>query len=149
MTFLFVLQETPYLIRQSLCCTDFFRRDCSYNSFHFRLQTWCTYMESTDASENDGPACRCCIIHVSNKPSEKKQRCNIMPFDEKNWRMVQAAAEKRRSNPQFAISFYYDVIVRLPHSPDETRHGYHASCYQKSRPWLPPQQVSWGARERT
>ena len=88
-------------------------------------------MESNDAPDSDGPAWRCCIIHVSNKPSEKKQRCNILPFDEKNWRMVQAAAEKRRSKPQFANSVYYDVVVRLPNSNDETRDGYHVSCYQK------------------
>uniref|UniRef100_UPI00358F9BFB uncharacterized protein isoform X2 n=1 Tax=Myxine glutinosa TaxID=7769 RepID=UPI00358F9BFB len=89
-----------------------------------------TDMESSDPSNNDVPAPRRCILHIAGKPSEKKPRCDLLPFNEKNWSTVQAAAEKRRAKPQFLKSVYYDLVVSLPQSPDEND-GYHVSCYQK------------------
>jgi len=87
-------------------------------------------MESSDPSNNDVPASRRCILHIAGKPSAKTPRCDVFPFDEKNWSTVQAAAEKRRAKPQFLKSVYYDLVVSLPQNPDEND-GYHVACYQK------------------
>ena len=84
-------------------------------------------MEQSNTS--DTPFRRC-ILHVPEKLKPKKQRrCNTLPFDENNWRVVQTTARNRRAKPQFATSIYHDIVIGLPSRPTKND-GYHVACYQ-------------------